>query len=118
MLLLAAYAGCAFAEPLVEQTAADGFASLTILESQELEQFRGRAADANITNNVNVSVSGTQNLDANVRVDGFNVDTVQTGAVSFDANAINNFHGVGLFNIVTGNNNGVTVGLNITINLM
>lgn len=86
-----------------------GFAALDILETQDLADLSGRD---NLTN-----VQSIQELDATVSNSTFNVDTILTGAITIEQHALDNFDGVGMFNIFTGNNNAVNSAVGISIYL-
>ena len=89
----------------------DEFSGLQVSEMPELDTLRGQAGDTQIT------VQSNQELNASVTGSSFNVGTLNSGAVSIGEHAMDNFSGVGLFNIVTGNNNAVNAGIGITFNL-
>lgn len=87
------------------------FAGLQVSRAQELDVLRGQAGNTQIT------VQSNQDLNASVTGSTFNVGTLNSGDVSIGEHALDNFSGVGLFNIVTGNNNAVSAGIGITFNL-
>ncbi|MFA5685735.1 MAG: hypothetical protein WCY26_08595 [Thiohalobacteraceae bacterium] len=89
----------------------DAFAGLPVSRPLEMDALRGQDGDTRIT------VQSTQDLSASVTGSTFNVGTLNSGAVSIGEHALDNFSGVGLFNIVTGNNNAVNAGIGITFNL-
>lgn len=89
----------------------DEFSGLPVTETPELDNLRGQAGNTQIT------VQSNQELNASVTGSSFNVGTLNSGAVSIGEHALDNFSGVGLFNIVTGNNNAVNAGIGITFNL-
>ncbi len=88
----------------------DGFTSLDVIEREDLANLSGRD---NLTN-----VQSIQELNATVSDSSFNADTIMTGAITIEQHALDNFEGVGMFNIFTGNNNAVdsAVGISIYIN--
>jgi len=92
-------------------TEPDAFAGLSVSQSPEMDTLRGQDGDTRIT------VQSNQDLSASVTGSTFNVGTLNSGAVSIGEHALDNFSGVGLFNIVTGNNNAVSAGIGITFNL-
>jgi len=104
---LLAYGNCRAVEPGETQ----GFEGLNIIENANLDTLRGGNGDTTIT------VSSTQNLQATIQGSEFSVGTINSGGVSFGQDAIGNFSGIGLFNIVTGNNNAVDTALGVTFNL-
>jgi hypothetical protein len=87
------------------------FENLTSLESDDLGGTRGRSGETVIT------VQSNQNLEANITGSTFSVDTINSGGVTFSEGALENFGGVGLFNVVTGNNNAVNSSVGVTVNL-
>ena len=89
----------------------DGFAGVSVSQTEELDALRGQAGNTRIT------VQSNQDLNASVTGSTFNVGTLNSGDVSIGEHALDNFSGVGLFNIVTGNNNAVNAGIGITFNL-
>lgn len=89
----------------------DEFSGLPVSATPELDSLRGQSGNTQIT------VQSNQDLNASVTGSSFNVGTLNSGAVSIGEHALDNFNGVGLFNIVTGNNNAVNAGIGITFNL-
>ncbi len=83
----------------------------TTLQSDDLGGARAMAGQTVIT------VQSNQNLEANITGSTFEVGTINSGGVSFSEGALENFSGVGLFNVVTGNNNAVNTSIGVTINL-
>ena len=94
-----------------EPVVAENFDDLSVIETDSLDELRGRDGDTSIT------VSSNQTLQAIVTGSEFNAGTINSGSVSFGENAIGNFSGIGLFNIVTGNNNAVDTALGVSFNL-
>lgn len=88
----------------------DEFTGLAITQTRELDALRGQAG-------TQITVQSNQDLNASVTGSTFNVGTLNSGSVSVGEHALDNFSGVGLFNIVTGNNNAVNAGIGITFNL-
>lgn len=89
----------------------DEFTGVMVSQSEELDGLRGQAGNTQIT------VQSNQDLSASVTGSTFNVGALNSGDVSIGEHALDNFSGVGLFNIVTGNNNAVNAGIGITFNL-
>lgn len=89
----------------------DAFVGLPVSELLELDVLRGQYGDTQIT------VQSNQDLEATITGSTFNVGTINSGAVTINEHALDNFSGVGLFNIVTGNNNAVNAAIGVTINL-
>ena len=94
-----------------EPVAVENFDDLSVIETDSLDELRGRDGDTSIT------VSSNQTLEAMVTGSEFNAGTINSGGVSFGENAIGNFSGIGLFNIVTGNNNAVDTALGVSFHL-
>lgn len=89
----------------------DEFSGLPVSDIPELDSLRGQSGNTKIT------VQSNQELNASITGSSFNVGTINSGAVNIGDHALDNFSGVGLFNIVTGNNNAVNAGIGITFNL-
>ena len=87
------------------------FDSLTNLQAVDLGGARGRAGDTIIT------VESNQDLKASITGSSFEVGTINSGGVSFSDGSLDNFSGIGLFNVVTGNNNAVNTSIGVTVNL-
>jgi hypothetical protein len=104
---LLAFGNCRAAEPV----AGEDFAGLSVIENDNLDTLRGRDGDTSIT------VSSNQTLEAMITGSEFNAGTVNSGGVSFGEGSIGTFSGIGLFNIVTGNNNAVDTALGVSFNL-
>lgn len=100
----------AVAESVDEATGASGFAAWQRVEGHELEALRGREGFKDLVN-----VQSTQNLEAAVSDASFTAGTIATGGITVEARAMDNFSGVGLFNMVTGNGNAVNSGVSISI---
>ena len=94
-----------------EPVAVENFDDLSVIETDSLDELRGRDGDTSIT------VSSNQTLQATVTGSEFTAGTINSGSVSFGENAIGNFSGIGLFNIVTGNNNAVDTALGVSFHL-
>lgn len=89
-----------------------GFASSGVVATAELGEMRGREGTQNIT------VATNQDLDASVVGGAITADNFTTGGVSFGEHAFDNFGGVGLVNVVTGNNNALDAAIGVTFNLL
>jgi hypothetical protein len=102
-----------FAPWSMDQAGAEeaAFSGLAVTEFEELDGLRAQNGDTNIT------VQSNQDLTATVTGSTFNVDTIYGGSVTIGEGALENFSGVGLFNIVTGNNNAVNSAVGVTFNL-
>lgn len=108
-VLALATAGSALAE---EPVAQDAFAAVTIMEAADLEDVRGREGSQSII------VATDQDLTATVIGGSITAGTVNTGGVSFGEGALDGFGGIGVFNVVTGNNNSVQAAIGVTFNLL
>ncbi|WP_148252377.1 hypothetical protein [Aidingimonas lacisalsi] len=97
------------AEELPSSTAR-GFDTVEKIDGDILETLRGKEGFVNLTN-----VQSIQNLDASVSHSSFYADTIRSGAITIEAQALENFGGIGLFNLVTGNNNAVNSGVGVSI---
>ena len=94
-----------------EPAAAEAFGNFTSIEGDDLGGVRGREGSTTIT------VQSNQDLGASITGSNFNVGTMTSGNASFAEGALGEFSGVGLFNVVTGNNNAVNNAIGVTINL-
>ncbi|EPC00716.1 hypothetical protein L861_13060 [Litchfieldella anticariensis FP35 = DSM 16096] len=95
------------AEPIIEVS---GFDALNSIDPQELEQLRGREGFKNLVN-----VQSIQNMESVVSGASFTAGTIVSGGITVEAQALDNFSGVGLFNMMTGNSNAVAMGVNISV---
>lgn len=87
------------------------FSTLSVADVAELEELRGMNGDTRIT------VQSNQNLEATVSGSSFSAGTINGGSVTFAERSLDNFSGIGLFNVVTGNNNAVDSAVGVTFNL-
>ena len=87
------------------------FTGVEVSQQVELDMLRAQSGNTQIT------VQSNQELSASVTGSTFNVGTLNSGSVTIAEHALDNFSGVGLFNIVTGNNNAVNSAIGITFNL-
>ncbi len=92
---------------VLSRNTAEGFEALDQIASDELVSLTGRD---NLTN-----VQSIQELDATISNSSFNADTIMSGAITIEQHALENFEGVGMFNIFTGNNNAVDSAVGISI---
>lgn len=90
---------------------ASGLDSLTVANTAELDALRGMNGDTRIR------VETNQELNASVTGSSFTAGTITGGSVTFAENALENFSGIGLFNVVTGNNNAVDSAIGVTFNM-
>ncbi len=93
------------------QEPGDAFSGLELSGMDELDDLRGK------NSNTRISVESTQDLSATVTGSTFDVGTINSGGVTIGEHALDNFSGIGLFNIVTGNNNAVDAAVGVTFNL-
>jgi len=109
VLAALAAAGAALADELTEQ---DAFAAVNVIDPVDLDGVRGREGSQTIT------VATDQELTATVIGGSITADSVTTGGVSFGEGALDGFGGIGVFNVVTGNNNSVQAAIGVTFNLL
>ena len=95
-----------------EQVTQDAFAAVSVMDPNELDGVRGREGSQTVT------VATEQELTATVVGGSITAGTVTTGGVSFDEGALDGFGGIGVFNVVTGNNNSVQAAIGVTFNLL
>ncbi|MGB8712081.1 MAG: hypothetical protein WCD50_03025 [Onishia taeanensis] len=87
-----------------------GFDDSNSLDMEEMQEARGREG-INLTN-----VQSIQNIDTSVDTTSFNVSgDVVTGSVNIQADSLNSYSGVGVFNITTGNANAVSGAVGISV---
>ena len=95
-----------------EQTKPDAFAAVSVIEASDLDGVRGREGGQNII------VATDQELTASVVGGSITAHEVTTGGVTFGESALDGFGGIGVFNVVTGNNNSVQAAIGVTFNLL
>lgn len=108
-IIMAGMAGTASAQAPEENVLA--LDAAPTIGSENLGDLRGRNGDTSIT------VQSNQSLEASVAGSTINADTINSGAVTIQENALQNFSGVGLFNLNTGNNNSINNAVGVTFNL-
>lgn len=108
-LVALAVSGPALADEQIEQ---DAFAALGVIDAADLAGLRGREGSQNIM------VATDQELTATVVGGSITAHEVTTGGVSFGEGALDGFGGIGVFNVVTGNNNSVQAAIGVTFNLL
>ncbi len=103
-----------FEPEVLEAQAIDtgAFSDAGVVDLQQLNDLRGREGGMSVT------VATDQDLNAAVVGGAITADNFTTGGVSFGENAFDNFGGVGLVNVVTGNNNAVEAAIGVTFNLL
>lgn len=95
--------------------AKQGFAALEGMRPEEMQNARGSGGGVGWGND-NVNVQSIQEMDASVSNVSFTVGgDIITGDISLDSEAIGNYHGVGIFNLITGNANAVNSAVGISI---
>lgn len=114
LMIAAALTAAPAAHPALadEQLKEDAFAAVSVMEPIDLDGVRGREGSQMIR------VATDQDLTATVIGGSITADTVTTGGVSFDEGALDGFGGIGVFNVVTGNNNSVQAAIGVTFNLL
>lgn len=108
--ILAAHLAMACSTLLADDHASD-LDSLSVANNVELDALRGMNGDTRIR------VETNQELNASVTGSSFTAGTITGGSVTFAENALENFSGIGLFNVVTGNNNAVDSAIGVTFNM-
>lgn len=103
----------AVAFPLV--AAADGpahdpFAGMNQMDVGALTQLRGADSDT-------VIVTSRQDFNAAVHGSEFNVGTLNNGDINLGNGAFDNFNGIGVNVLNTGNSNGFSVGVGVSVYL-
>jgi hypothetical protein len=106
---LVALASSAMADELSKPNA---FASVGVIDAADLDEMRGREGGQHIT------VATDQELTASVIGGSITAHEVTTGSVSLGERALDGFGGIGVFNVVTGNNNSVQAAIGVTFNLL
>jgi len=95
-----------------EQTQQDVFAAVSVIDAADLDELRGREGGQTVI------VATDQELTASVIGGSITADNVTTGGVTFGERALDGFGGIGVFNVVTGNNNSVQAAIGVTFNLL
>jgi hypothetical protein len=104
--------GLSLASPLLmaDDEAATGFDALHRIEARELQSITGREGFRDLVN-----VQSIQNMEAVAQGASFTADTIVSGNITVEANAMNNVSGITLMNLMTGNANAVSTGVSISI---
>mgnify|MGYP000058220730 CR=1 FL=1 len=106
-------AGLALVLPLAAMAAEPGsapFAGVSEMDRHDLGASRG--ADTNTT-----IVTSHQDFDAAVQGNAFNVGAMNNGRIDIGEGAFENFSGMGVNVLNTGNANGFSVGIGVSIHL-
>lgn len=90
----------------------DVFAAIGVADAADLDGLRGREGGKSVT------VATDQDLTATVTGGAITAHEVTTGSVAFGEHALDGFGGIGVFNVVTGNNNSVQAAIGVTFNLL
>ena len=110
------YAGDVLERESLDQPAGifeeSGFGDVGVVDSTQMGELRGREGRLSVT------VATDQELTASVVGGAITADNFTTGGVTFGENAFDNFGGVGLVNVVTGNNNAIEAAIGVTFNLL
>lgn len=91
---------------------AGGFSALGSMESQELAELSGREGFKNLIN-----VQSFQTMEANVSGASFMADSIVSGNITVQSNAMDRVSGITLMNLMTGHSNAVNTGVSISINI-
>lgn len=94
-----------------DETGGEASGKSTMIFGEGLEDLRG--GDAQTT----ISIQNSQDLTASVEAVTISADSILTGAINIGEHALDNFSGVGTFNLVTGNNNAVNSAVEVTFTL-
>ncbi len=90
----------------------DDFASIDVIAVDELEEVRGRDG------NTIVVLENNQTQSATISDTSFDVGgDINNGSIQFDAGALENFNGIGLFNNVSGNGNAIDAAIGVNVYL-
>lgn len=108
-LMALSAANAVLADEMVQR---DVFAAESVIDAADLDGLRGREGGQSIT------VATDQELTASVIGGAITAHEVTTGGVTFGEGALDGFGGIGVFNVVTGNNNSVQAAIGVTFNLL
>ena len=95
-----------------EQIKRDAFAAVGVIDTNDLSELRGREGSQHIT------VATDQELTSSVIGGSITAHEVTTGSVTLGERALDGFGGIGVFNVLTGNNNSVQAAIGVTFNLL
>lgn len=95
---------------MAEEVATTSFDAFHSIDSSELETISGREGFRDLVN-----VQSIQNMEAVAQGASFTADTIVSGNITVEANAMNNVSGITLMNLMTGNANAVSTGVSISI---
>ena len=109
-LLAAAALAVPFAAVADDPGAEDAFAGISEMHAHELTTARG--ADSNT-----VIVTSRQDFRSTVQDSEFSVGTMNNGDITLGSGAFENFSGMGVNVLNTGNANGFSVGIGVSVYL-
>lgn len=95
---------------VADEPGGEAFAGAAEMSMDELNRARG--ADSNTT-----IVSSHQDFDTVVQGNDFSVGHMNNGRITLEENAFGNFSGMGVNVLNTGNGNGFSVGLGVSVYL-
>ncbi|MGR2738570.1 hypothetical protein ACUY1T_08990 [Billgrantia sp. Q4P2] len=104
--------GLSLASPLLmagDETTTE-FDALHRIEVSELESVTGREGFRDLVN-----VQSIQNMEAVAKGASFTADTIVSGNITIEANAMDRISGITLMNLMTGHANAVSTGVSISI---
>ena len=110
------WAGLAPSHAIGADTVSSGLSelhALSVVATGTLADVRGGAVEPRDI----VNVQSIQTLRSEVNGNAFQAGQTVSGSVTFASDALGDFRGVGLFNIVTGNLNAVDAAIGVTFNL-
>ncbi len=87
-----------------------GFDALHHMDASELETISGREGFRDLVN-----VQSIQNMNAVAKGASFTADSIVSGNISIEANAMDRVSGIMLMNLMTGHANAVSTGVSISI---
>lgn len=90
----------------------DAFVSVDVIAVDEMEEVRGRDRDTVVV------LQNNQTQSASISDTSFDVGgDINNGSIQFDAGALENFNGIGMFNNVSGNGNAIDAAIGVNIYL-
>ncbi len=99
-------------EPAWSESNHDDFASVEVIATDELQDVRGRDGDTVVV------VQNNQTQSASISDTSFDVGgDINNGSIQFEAGALENFNGIGLFNNVSGNGNAIDAAIGVNVYL-
>lgn len=95
---------------LAAEPAVTSFDDYQSLETGELETLHGREGFKNLVN-----VQSIQNMESVAKGASITADTIISGNINIEANAMDRISGITLMNLMTGHANAVSTGVSISI---